>query len=115
MEDVGALAPDFAYEGSEVAEEIALTQWAIVSWHFARRTAAIIRDSTNTTKVFAILCVRITTFLANIPIPLGNGMPMLDYHLHCSLPMLVVCCNARVVYFFHPHCHWFKFRIMSAL
>jgi hypothetical protein len=59
------------------------TQRAVVAWHFASWTAAIIRDPTDATEIFFRVLVYIAfTFLPNIPAPLSDRIPSLhgDFH-----------------------------------
>lgn len=60
--------------------EIARTQWTIIARHLARRTTALVGDTTDSTDVAFVVWIGV----AGVPAPLGDGAPVFDVDFHCD-------------------------------
>ena len=66
-----------------VENEWKRTERTIVPWDFTRRTTPFIRDATDATDVTFVVVVGVFLLRgADVPPPLCDGVPMLDYHFH---------------------------------
>lgn len=83
VEDVCAFAPD---------------ERTIVPWDFTRRTAPFIRDPTDTTDVAFVVVVGVFLLRgADVPPPLRDGVPVLDYYFHVCRRWMWVMVKKRYV------------------
>jgi hypothetical protein len=87
VEDVCAFAPDcnaiYSVEGGGGQNEWKRTEGAIVPWDFTRWTAPFIRDATDATDVAFVVGVGVFLLRgADVPPPLCDGVPVLDYYFH---------------------------------
>lgn len=77
-----------------------ITQRAIVSWHFARRTTPLKRNSTDTTDIaFSISIIR--SDVSCIPSPLYNRMPVFDSDLHSEDWEYSLCTRHKLISSFY--------------